>query len=185
MQVWPVPTCAARGSLLDKVAQLAVTDEGALRVFTLAVQADIRVEITFIHIWKRKSTCLEHHKNHGMTLGQLAASLPPSKETRDTALAHPPLSSPIQVFMSRDAMKPSKQRQRYSPGMLVHCPPSQMSGLSSHSSISKERGDCCQSKDIRGSETVLWEQEGVTGGALLQITSLFISFLLLIYLIPT
>lgn len=48
-------------------------------------------------------------------------------------------ASPMQVFMSRDAMKPSKQRQRYSPGMLVHCPPSQISGLSSHSSISAER----------------------------------------------
>lgn len=185
MQVWPFPTCAARGSLLDEVAQLAVTDEGALRVFALAVQADVRVEITFIHIWKRKSTCLEHHKNHGMALGQPSASLPPFKEARDTALARAPLSSPIQVFMSRDAMKPSKQRQRYSPGMLVHCPPSQMSGLSSHSSISRERGDRCQSKDIRGSERVLWEQEEVTGGALLQIASLFVSFLLLISLIST
>lgn len=43
---------------------------------------------------------------------------------------------PMQVLMSMEAMNPSKHRQRYSPGMLVHWPPSQMSGVSSHSSIS-------------------------------------------------
>lgn len=45
-----INVCAACGSLLDEVAQLAVADEGALCVFTLAVQADVRVEITFIHV---------------------------------------------------------------------------------------------------------------------------------------
>lgn len=45
-----INVCAACGSLLDKVAQLAVTDEGALCVFTLAMQADVGVKITFIHI---------------------------------------------------------------------------------------------------------------------------------------
>lgn len=69
LPVWCVPTCAACGSLLDKVAQLAVTDEGALCVFTLAMQADVRVEVTFIHVCRRKRTCLEQHKNHDTTLG--------------------------------------------------------------------------------------------------------------------
>lgn len=78
LQCWCVPTCAACGSLLDKVAQLAVTDEGALCVFTLAVQADVRVEITFIHICRRKRACFEHHKDHVLTLHQASASLLPS-----------------------------------------------------------------------------------------------------------
>lgn len=67
-------------------------------------------------------------------------------------------ASPMQVFMSRDAMKPSKHRQRYSPGMLVHCPPSQISGLSSHSSISAERRPCQgehrESWSTRGKEEI-------------------------------
>lgn len=70
-------------------------------------------------------------------------------------------ASPMQVFMSRDAMKPSKQRQRYSPGMLVHCPPSQMSGLSSHSSISTER------RPRQGEHSELWStrvQEEIPNG---------------------
>lgn len=68
-------------------------------------------------------------------------------------------ASPMQVFMSRDAMNPSKQRHRYSPGMLVHCPPSQMSGLSSHSSISAQRRPC----QGEHSEQAQWEHEGAGG----------------------
>lgn len=45
---------------------------------------------------------------------------------------------PWQVFISSDDMKPSKHRHWYVPGVLVHWPPSQTSGLSSHSSISED-----------------------------------------------
>lgn len=44
-------TCAARGSLLDKVSQLTVADEGAFGVLTVAVETDVRVQVTLVHIW--------------------------------------------------------------------------------------------------------------------------------------
>lgn len=47
-------------------------------------------------------------------------------------------SLPRQVFISSEDMKPSKQRHWYIPGVLVHWPPSQMSGLSRHSSMSED-----------------------------------------------
>lgn len=75
LQVWRALTCAACGSLLDKVAQLAVTDEGALCVFTLAMQADVGVKITFIHICRRRRIYFEHHNNHILTLGQTSGDI--------------------------------------------------------------------------------------------------------------
>lgn len=75
LQVWHALTCAACGSLLDKVAQLAVTDEGALCVFTLAMQADVGVKITFIHICRRRRIYFEHHNNHILTLGQTSGDI--------------------------------------------------------------------------------------------------------------
>ena len=47
----PVCTCAARGSLLDKVSQLTVADEGAFCVLTVAVETDVWVQVTLIHIY--------------------------------------------------------------------------------------------------------------------------------------
>lgn len=44
-------TCAARGSLLDKVSQLTVADEGAFRVLAVTVETDVLVQITLVHIW--------------------------------------------------------------------------------------------------------------------------------------
>lgn len=44
-------TCAARGSLLDKVSQLTVAYEGAFGVLAVAVETDVLVQITLIHIW--------------------------------------------------------------------------------------------------------------------------------------
>lgn len=58
---------------------------------------------------------------------------------------------PRQVFISSDDMKPSKHRHWYVPGVLVHWPPSQISGLSSHSSISEDRKQGGKSK-------MKWEQ---------------------------
>ncbi len=44
-------TCAARGSLLDKVSQLTVADEGAFGVLAVAVETDVWVQVTLVHIW--------------------------------------------------------------------------------------------------------------------------------------
>lgn len=49
-------TCAARGSFLDKVSQLTVTDEGALRVLAVAVEADVWVQVALVYIWPDKDT---------------------------------------------------------------------------------------------------------------------------------
>lgn len=46
-----VCTCAARGSLLDKVSQLTVADEGAFGVLAVAVETDVWVQVTLVHIW--------------------------------------------------------------------------------------------------------------------------------------
>lgn len=46
---------------------------------------------------------------------------------------------PRQLFISSDDMKPSKHRHWNVPGVLLHWPPSQASGLSSHSSMSGEQ----------------------------------------------
>lgn len=89
LHVWRALTCAACGSLLDKVAQLAVTDEGALCVFTLAVQADVRVKITFIHICRRRRIYFEHHNNHIPTLGHASASLSATAAYRSSAGIYP------------------------------------------------------------------------------------------------
>lgn len=51
-----VCTCAARGSLLDKVSQLAVADEGALGVLAVAVEADVWVQVALVHIWPDEDT---------------------------------------------------------------------------------------------------------------------------------
>lgn len=45
-----VNICAACRALLDEVSQLTVTDEGALGVLTVAMETDVRVQITLVHI---------------------------------------------------------------------------------------------------------------------------------------
>lgn len=67
-QVCSSPTCAARGSLLDEVAQLAVADEGALGVLALAVQADVGVEVALVHICRTEPT-VAHPEEPGVALG--------------------------------------------------------------------------------------------------------------------
>ena len=49
-----VCTCAACGSLLDKVSQLTVADEGAFGVLAVAVETDVWVQVTLVHIWGRQ-----------------------------------------------------------------------------------------------------------------------------------
>lgn len=46
------PTCASRGPLLHRIAQLTMADERALRVLTLPEHADVGIQVTLIHIWK-------------------------------------------------------------------------------------------------------------------------------------
>lgn len=46
-----VCTCAAGGSLLDKVSQLTVADERAFGVLAVAVETDVWVQVTLVHIW--------------------------------------------------------------------------------------------------------------------------------------
>lgn len=53
-----VRTCAACGSLFDKVSQLTVADEGALGVLAVAVEADVWVQVTLVHIWADTGTTL-------------------------------------------------------------------------------------------------------------------------------
>lgn len=43
--------CAARGSLLDKVSQLTVADEGAFGVLTVTMETDVWVQITLVDIY--------------------------------------------------------------------------------------------------------------------------------------
>lgn len=51
-----VCTCAARGSLLDKVSQLTVADERAFGVLAVAVETDVWVQVTLVHIWADRDT---------------------------------------------------------------------------------------------------------------------------------
>ena len=44
-------TCTACRSLFDKVPQLTVADEGALGVLAVAMETDVWVEVTLVHIW--------------------------------------------------------------------------------------------------------------------------------------
>lgn len=48
-------TCAASGSLLDNVTQLAVADERAFGVLAVAVETDVWVQVTFVHIWEDRA----------------------------------------------------------------------------------------------------------------------------------
>lgn len=57
-----VCTCAACGALVDKIAQLAVADEGAFGVLTVAVEADVWVQVTLVHI------CVDGLKHEGSSL---------------------------------------------------------------------------------------------------------------------
>lgn len=43
-------TCAARGSLANRVTHLTVADEGASGVLTVSTQADVCVQLTLVHI---------------------------------------------------------------------------------------------------------------------------------------
>ena len=43
-------TCAAGGSLADRVSQVTVTDEGPLRVLTVPTQTDVWIQLALIHI---------------------------------------------------------------------------------------------------------------------------------------
>lgn len=47
-------TCTASGAFLHKVSQLAMTDERALGVFTVAVQTDVGVQVTLVDILRVK-----------------------------------------------------------------------------------------------------------------------------------
>lgn len=46
-----VCTCAARGALIYKIAQLTVADEGAFGVLAVAMETDVWVQVTLVHIW--------------------------------------------------------------------------------------------------------------------------------------
>lgn len=82
-------TCAARGALVHKVAQLTVADEGAFGVLAVAVETDVRVQVTLVHIWA-DGFKHEHSPWRGV---RCSSGLP--------------LLSPMQVRMSMEAMKPS------------------------------------------------------------------------------
>lgn len=51
LRLVPACTCAARGALVHKIAQLTVADEGAFGVLAVAVETDVRVQVTLVHIW--------------------------------------------------------------------------------------------------------------------------------------
>lgn len=55
-----VRTRASRGSLLDKVSKLTVTDEGAFGVLTVAVETNVWVQIALVHI----CACINGHKEN-------------------------------------------------------------------------------------------------------------------------
>lgn len=60
--------CATRGSLLDKVSQLTVADEGAFGVLTVTVETDVWVQITLIYI----DTGPHVHRSHEPIVTQTA-----------------------------------------------------------------------------------------------------------------
>lgn len=57
-----VCTCAACGALVDKIAQLTVADEGAFGVLAVAVETDVWVQVTLVHI------CVDGLKREGSSL---------------------------------------------------------------------------------------------------------------------
>lgn len=48
-----IDICTSGGSLLHKVPQLTVADEGAFSVLALSVEADVGVQVTFIDVYTR------------------------------------------------------------------------------------------------------------------------------------
>lgn len=53
-------TCAARCADLDGVAHVAVADEGALGVLTLPEHAQVGIQLTLVHICRRKTRAHSH-----------------------------------------------------------------------------------------------------------------------------
>lgn len=129
-------TCAVATTSVQLVALITDTAEHSWQVLTDPEHTEVP-ENTLVHIWgvispRSAQPCVAAHSCPAPSVR--GSPLPPLR-----ALPEPPgqpQASPWQARWSSVGLKPISHSQRYPPGALRHCPFSQRSTFSAHSSLS-------------------------------------------------